>query len=140
MLDYFPSPVNLVLHHLQVKIVQPSQTSFKDDRETKGFHLLRLLLLIDIPTAIDDHIAAGAVLCRGGSLTVLLGQSQGQQSQELVHSHVDHRGEILGEEHGQHHQDAVSQDLGETRKNERTPPNSIKAGVDQNISAVRCKV
>lgn len=46
-----------------------------------------------------------------GHLAVLLGQSQGHQGEELVHGNMDLRGELLGEQHGQDHHDAVGQNL-----------------------------
>lgn len=45
------------------------------------------------------------------SLTVFLSQGTGHGSQELLHSHVDLGGELLGELHGKHHKDAVGEKL-----------------------------
>lgn len=44
-------------------------------------------------------------------LAVFLRQGQGQGSHELVHRHVDLRGELGGEHDGQGHKDAVSEEL-----------------------------
>lgn len=45
------------------------------------------------------------------SLSVLLSKSTGQGSQELIHNHVDLRGEVVGELHGKDHKDAVGEKL-----------------------------
>ena len=45
------------------------------------------------------------------SLAVPLGESGGQAGQELVQGHVGLRGELLGEHGGDHHEQAVGQDL-----------------------------
>ena len=44
-------------------------------------------------------------------LTILLGKRQGQLGEELVHRHVHLRGKVVREQHGQHHQDVVVDDL-----------------------------
>ncbi len=50
-------------------------------------------------------------------LSVLLGQSQSQSTEELVHRNMGLWGEIVGEHSGQNHEDVVGQNLWKTQEN-----------------------
>ncbi len=49
-------------------------------------------------------------------LSVLLGQSQSQSTEELVHRYMGFWGEIFGELSGQNHEDVVGQNLWKTKE------------------------
>lgn len=60
---------------------------------------------------INQAHAAVRHLLLSCSLSVFLRQGAGQGSQELVHRHMDLRGEVSGEHGGQDHKDVVRENL-----------------------------
>lgn len=59
--------------------------------------------------AVSAHAALSVIF--SCCLSVFLRQRQSQGSQELVHRHVDLRGEVDGEHDGHDHKDAVREEL-----------------------------
>lgn len=82
-------------------------------RQTDSLHLIFYLFSGWTPKA--RFCASSAADAAG--LSVLLGQSTGHGSQELVHCHVDLRGEIRWEIVGHDHKDAVDEELSKKNVN-----------------------
>lgn len=81
-----------------------------DSRDCLGFVVLPFFVYYDF-SFCDEKAHDAASVIFSNCLSVLLGQGQSQGSQELVHGHVDLRGEVDGEHDGHDHLDAVSDEL-----------------------------
>lgn len=79
----------------------------RDNKDTvSGLELHKVLLFSFAPWVFHARLRH--------SSAVPLGQSQADSGQEFVEGDVSLGGEVLGEHGGQHHQDAVRQDLRRT--------------------------